>query len=476
MSYGGQQKSRMRVSGSEIARMRLSVQPADQRDKSHREQQNNRLKQLSADRKARWPNTLDAIRHHKEMAFKEREDKLEAERQEVDKKEALLQKNKRMEAIERANSLLYEQTDKMKQLRSKQLESDVIFDRQNQVEERKIRAGMKKQRDDYFVSMSDKLRVEGDKKEEEELEKRQEQNALIAAQQQEQLAIFKENYICGLRKEKAEGEAIKKKVEADQLKEREEAQRRRREAKQAALDTKIANEQLRQIRDQLIKEEEKEEDVRKIQAKEKEQLAGRRKAQGKKRFEEKLAIKQRMIDAATKQLVAASNQSDQREENQAVELKAAEDAEMERRNERRRKQQQAIDRSRQLQMKMRVDQAKSQKVQEFQMAQYYKKRNEQVEEEESAEQMETIARNVQVRHELQRQVDEKRRNRMSERASQLLADSKTKDMMDEENERFVTLAKMEMAEAAREGKNIICINKAVVAQDKSLMAAGGTRV
>jgi len=258
--------------------MMRSVQADCDKPVSNENQKRNELKKRSNDRKSRWPNTLDAIRVKKDKAREERAAKLEKERQEVDKSEALLQKTKRMEAIERANSLLYEQTDKMKQLRSKQLESDVLYDRQNQVKEREFKEKQEVTRTSYYYNLEVKLREEGDRKEAEEMEKREEQNKLIAAQQQEQLQKFKENYIQGLRKEKREGEAIKKKVEADQLKEKEEAQRRRREAKQAAVDTKIANEQLRQIRDQLIKEEEKEEDKRKIEAKQKDELA--KKAEG----------------------------------------------------------------------------------------------------------------------------------------------------------------------------------------------------
>ena len=83
------------------------------------------------------------------------------------------------------------------------------------------------------------------------------------------------------------------------MKEREEASRRRKEAKQAASDTKITNEQLRQIHQKLIDEEEREEDVRRVQAKQKEELQKRRKDHEEIRFKEKLAIKQQMIDAAT---------------------------------------------------------------------------------------------------------------------------------------------------------------------------------
>merc|ERR1719164_335336 len=53
----------------------------------------------------------------------------EKERQEIDRKEAQLQKEMRISSIKRANTILYEQTDKMKNLRSQQMYSDVLADR-----------------------------------------------------------------------------------------------------------------------------------------------------------------------------------------------------------------------------------------------------------------------------------------------------------------------------------------------------------
>ncbi len=45
----------------------------------------------------------------------------ELRRQKIDREEAELQKRLRIESIRRANTILYEQTDKMKNLRSQQM-------------------------------------------------------------------------------------------------------------------------------------------------------------------------------------------------------------------------------------------------------------------------------------------------------------------------------------------------------------------
>ncbi|CAN0273428.1 unnamed protein product, partial [Ectocarpus fasciculatus] len=57
---------------------------------------------------------------------KQQEDLVEAKRRDVDKEEALLQRQMRAETIKRANDKLYEQTGKMKLLRSNLLYAEVI--------------------------------------------------------------------------------------------------------------------------------------------------------------------------------------------------------------------------------------------------------------------------------------------------------------------------------------------------------------
>merc|ERR1711998_327741 len=98
----------------------------------------------------------------------EKLEKEEKERQLIDREEAELQKRMRIEAIKRANSILYEQTDKMKGLRSAQLFTDVIADREEQVAERSIKKKWTDERGgDYYFVMMQQL-AEANKKEEEE--------------------------------------------------------------------------------------------------------------------------------------------------------------------------------------------------------------------------------------------------------------------------------------------------------------------
>ena len=466
--------SRTVIGASDLERMRMSV--LDVQPSTAAEDQRNARKGLSDSRISRWPNTLDANRAHKEHARAEREAKLEAARQVIDRQEAEGQKQRRMAAIERANMLLYEQTDKMKTLRGAQLFTDVIEDRKYQVQERRMRAQMEKVRDDRFMKIQNSLIKEGDAKEQEEARKRAEKNQLMAKHQQEQLAEYKQTFIDRLLLERREGELIKLKVADDLVKAKEEKARRRREAMQAALDTKISNEKLEDLRGLKVVEEQKIEAKRLSDAAGKDRLKARMKTQFKLRFDEAQRIKMQMIERATKQLEELKAATDSREEKQAEEARAAEDAEQERRRARREKQQRAIDRSRTMQLEMRKRRAERDGMANAQMAQHWRERNEQVEEEEKAEEMEKMARNIKVRQHLEKQMAQQRRGKLESRAAQLHSDQETMNMMGEEDKRFLMLAQAELEEAEAEGKNTIPIRHAMLAKDKVMMPVSGIRV
>lgn len=115
--------STVTVSADELERMMASVSPPVQSDREARRQET-RLK--SQQRTAKWPNTLEAMRQKKDRWKKDKEEREEEVRRKIDEEEARLQLEARTRQIERANALLYEQTDRMKTLRSKQLLADVV--------------------------------------------------------------------------------------------------------------------------------------------------------------------------------------------------------------------------------------------------------------------------------------------------------------------------------------------------------------
>ncbi|POM70142.1 Hypothetical protein PHPALM_13469, partial [Phytophthora palmivora] len=113
------------------------------------------------------------MRKKKDRWKKDKEERLEEERKKIDEEEMRLQREAQTKQIERANRLLYEQTDRMKTLRSKQLLADVVHVLAKIVE---------------------------DEKEEQRLRKKKlEENARLATIQKEQLEEYKQRYINELR-------------------------------------------------------------------------------------------------------------------------------------------------------------------------------------------------------------------------------------------------------------------------------------
>eukprot|EP01050_Picozoa_sp_SAG11_P032639 SAG11_NODE_10706_length_810_cov_71.347398_1_plen_105_part_01 len=74
--------------------------------------QKKHLQKKSADRAAKWGNTIAAQRRAKEQAKKKRLEDEELQKQKLDRQEAEIQAKMRGDAIERAQRMLYEDSDK----------------------------------------------------------------------------------------------------------------------------------------------------------------------------------------------------------------------------------------------------------------------------------------------------------------------------------------------------------------------------
>lgn len=434
------------------------------------------MKAKSDARKSKWPNTLEALRKKKENWRTEREAEAEAARREVDKQEEEHQKKSRMDSIRNANNLLYEQTDKMKNLRSQQLYSEVIQDRKRQVEERLSRRQAEQEKEDVYVLVMAKQLADADARELQEDAKRKQKSQEIATIQQAQLAEFKENYISRLKEDMEDGILIAKKAQDDIEEERLRQVERSRAARVAAEEMRLANERLKVLRAEIAKEEELEEQKRKVDIEKKERLAKARAELEGKRFAEKQRIRQRMIDRACEHLAEVAAAADSREVKQAEEARAKEDAEMERRNERRRKQQEAIDKSRMLQVQMRKERAEQERQQNAILAEHWKQRNTEVEREEREEREAKVRRAREVRRSQESQIADKRRKRMEARAAQLLADEQTAAVMAEDDERFRGYADRVISEFEAAGKPTYTLQCARGAKDITVLPAGGSRI
>jgi hypothetical protein len=426
---------------------------------------------MSDARQSKWPNTLEAQRRQKENWKIEKLEREEQERQQIDREEAELQKRLRIEAIKRANTILYEQTDKMKGLRSAQMFTDVIADREEQVAERCIKKKWTDERGgDYYFVMMQQL-AEANKKEEEEVLARKAKYAEMSTLQQAQLADIRVRYIERLKQEKLEGELILLKSQQEVQEDAEKAAERMLQARMAAEEMQLANQSLKKLQLEMSLKEEEENQYRQAQLKKKEDLALQRKEMEARRFAEKQAVRQRMIDRACEELAAKAAKDDQIELKQAKEARDKEDADMAMRNEKRRRQREAIDRSRELQIRLKEEKNKMETEEAAQMVADYKVKIQEMEEEDFGERMAVRNKNLEMRASHEAQVAEKREWLHAERNAQLRADAQTRAVFGEDEERYKKMAEEVMNKAEAEGKNTRPIYKALYAKEIQLLPA-----
>ncbi|KAM9487155.1 cilia- and flagella- associated protein 210 [Clarias gariepinus] len=100
-----------------------------------------------------WPNTIAGQRQRKLEEKKIREEIEEEERKQIDLEEAKFQEQKRKEAIEKAKTLQYYQIARVKRFHSALLMTEVLKEREAQIELKKIKENFSKHVDKEIMAM-----------------------------------------------------------------------------------------------------------------------------------------------------------------------------------------------------------------------------------------------------------------------------------------------------------------------------------
>jgi hypothetical protein len=331
------------INRSELERIKASILPSI--EDNSRIERRKELKKKSEDRLKNWPNTLEALRLKKESFLKDREAEEEAKRQEIDREvcvkysswlprgfncavnlqEAEIRRKARLEAIRKANDLIYAQTDKMKLLKSQKLYADVIATRFEQADfKHKVHQHDKEIDADYHQkTLQEVARLKA--AEEEKVAKTKKLVDEIKAQRVEQLEEARKRRADILEAERQNGIDMKEKAVASLEAEMRDLEEKKRAAAANNLRMLKANSDLKGIRQQIIEEERRQEAERDAQV---ESIEGRKlalKRLEKERFAKSQLARQRMIDAAVEQLAKQSSAADAALEKQVQDLKDKED-------------------------------------------------------------------------------------------------------------------------------------------------------
>lgn len=218
-----------------------------------------------------------------------------------------MRRSQRLEAIGKANELLYEQTDKMKMLRSQQLYAEVIHERVHQIggkQEAKDKIREANQLHHQEILRQIKVGEEAERVKLEEQRRKMEDVKIARAQQRDEVRNIKEEAV---RKVKEAGLNMKRESQLRVEEELKEQELKKTLAAESNLRMLRANEELKSIRLQLkdqdrIADEERNAEILKIDAR-KQSLKDLEKV----RFEKKQETRQKIIDAAVKKLAETAN-------------------------------------------------------------------------------------------------------------------------------------------------------------------------
>lgn len=166
---------------------RLAEKSGDELRHEHRHAERERLHEKSKSVVNKWSNTIQGQRQRKLEARKERLEAEELELQRIDREEAKFQQAKRKEAIDKAKTLQYYQTDRVKNFHRAMVLSEVLRERDAQISMKSRISEIAKTRDLKYENLN-KEKFSAQKAQEEENQKRHlEQTLAVAAYQKGQM-------------------------------------------------------------------------------------------------------------------------------------------------------------------------------------------------------------------------------------------------------------------------------------------------
>lgn len=208
-----------------------------------------------------WGNTIDALRSKKKSDKVKQAEENEAYQQIIDTEESQYQEAQRRVVLDRANRILWQETDKVKHLHSGLLLSSVMKEREQQLELKKFKKAQLGEIDKTFEIIAEENRQKGLAREREEEEARLAKNHIGQKMQLEQLQLCRAKQAHERAETIAEGERMKA-AAAERVKEAEKAEIERHDKMRAYnLEYLRANQEslsIRQVRaDEEAKEDEK---------------------------------------------------------------------------------------------------------------------------------------------------------------------------------------------------------------------------
>ncbi|XP_019733277.1 coiled-coil domain-containing protein 173 [Hippocampus comes] len=261
-----------------------------------------------------WPNTLACQRQKKLEAKKIRDQVEEDKRKQIDMEEAKYREEKRKEAIEKAKTQLYYETERVKGLHRALLLTEVLKEREAQIELKQRKKSAFKDLDEEHMQMLKAREDEALTKEQERTQQKKQESKAFAEELRKQM---KENQ---LERERRKHETKKDGEEIQRLQELHQWEQKMEEQSQARQKKEFMNDQLEHLAQREIskaadaEKQEVEEAQRKLFLSAKEKMVTLRRDKEKELLREVQIRRERIMD---KLMLAQQEQKEQKQQNNA---------------------------------------------------------------------------------------------------------------------------------------------------------------
>eukprot|EP00927_Polykrikos_kofoidii_P019168 TRINITY_DN18931_c0_g1_i1.p1 TRINITY_DN18931_c0_g1~~TRINITY_DN18931_c0_g1_i1.p1 ORF type:complete len:508 (-),score=149.17 TRINITY_DN18931_c0_g1_i1:80-1516(-) len=421
-----------------------------------------RAQELHAKSQARaktWNNTLEGSRRKKAGEKKKKLELEEFERQKIDAEEAKIQLDQRKATIDRANKLLYDESDRIKSFHSKMMLCDTLAEREAQLSLKGELKKLEQVREDRFLEMEKQNYRKMLEREMREKETKEELSKIAATAQKEQLAEYKEKRFREIEDQMLEGELLRRKAIEDLEGEKMAESRRRDAAIRSLVETQKANDYLKQVKAEDVLRAEREEEKIQEYAERKERMLQLRKDKEDEVFRTKQAARNAMIAAQAERLDQMQGIENTRIESQVKAKEASDEKKRLEKEAARRRYEQEMLKSRETQIMRKKSERQREKAEDAETAKFLgewcKVLDKQ--EQEELELKAVAARKLADEH--KKMVQVQRTKHDEEKRQEAAVATRAKKAIEADTMEFHTYAESVIRGYSEEGKNVIPLIK-----------------
>uniref|UniRef100_UPI00398F326F cilia- and flagella- associated protein 210 n=1 Tax=Pristiophorus japonicus TaxID=55135 RepID=UPI00398F326F len=407
-----------------------------------------------------WTNTIAGQRQLRLDARKIREEKEEAEKKQIDLEEAKYMAQKRKESMERARTLLFYQTDRVKGFNAALLLTEALKERETQIELNQKKIKLLKRQDKSLLEEMQRLLNSSEDEEYQKIMKQKEKRMALSDFHQQQIKKNEQLKEQEKQQDIMEGKEIKKLAQLYQL-ELNNIEDINRQKKHNNMINHMAHIENMNIIKELEKQKEElqDEDIRLFVSTKQKMLKLRKQRQAE-IDKEKEDHKKLMINLVSEQMKGEAHDEMHRINKAAEEIEAKREMEIKKKEEKTMADLKAIEEHRIITIKKHKEKEKEEKLQTIEILHAKMEKDYNHHEQEKKKKQKSVREGESTQSYLVEQMVEKKAKALYKRAGELEHEQKTMALLEIEKKQFEDYAQQVIDAAAKKGRNIYPLLKA----------------